>query len=135
MLHALEHAYPKSSTPKRQSYISDTTFGFICDRNIVLRDMFRARARFEKTILLQLFSVWANRSRAKYHWLYGFNSRRNIVLYRRSRIHLYYLNRHVKAYVKLDHLARFDKYADELDIALQSDLSSIHGVVRRNKNK
>ena len=43
------------------------------------------------------------------------NKRINLVLFKRYSNQLWYLNRHVHAYVKMDELAKFDRNADRLE--------------------
>ncbi len=86
--------------------------------------------------LLLTFMFWASSMIfIRWSFIYGMNRRINLVLFKRYSNQLWYLNRHVHAYVKMDELAKFDRNADRLENEVEKGNSLDHHRIARNNKK
>ena len=115
--------------------ISECTFKFILERNRVLVLCERYFALFHRTALFVLFKFWATRRFVRWSLIYGLSFRSNAVRFERYRNQLWYLNRHVHAYVKMGDLAKIDHNAERLEIDIEKGNSLDHHRITRAKKK
>ena len=79
LVYALGECFPKDKHPPKTPYTSKTIIAAILSAAHDRRNMFKLRARFNRTCLWAAFGIWSYKAwRAKWSTIWGFSSFRNL---------------------------------------------------------
>ena len=128
---ALVETFPIPPERKTRDYISDGTFQLIVSSHALRHRLQADEKRFENAILFAVFGCLARMTwRAKWDPVYGFNSRRNLDVWKSTKLIVLQNAIAIKQAIRLERVTWADLKHDELTVCFErNDIVGMHSKI------
>ena len=119
---ALVDSFPCKAKCKKQSYITDETFGLIKKLISAKRNLFKSFSRIYRSPLWAVFSIWSNQCwRCRWDPIYGFSSSKNLSNWSKQRRYVFNFSNHIKYILRDESKTFFNNLCDNVVEAFNSN--------------